>query len=271
LLYDPCAAHQLRVLWSVDCSKLTWPSLFIIGPASRGADVLSHYLSLNPRASRFRAHGDFFTDDSLYFQGLEYYARNFPRDASREDAFTYDTSTTYLSHPLAASRVFAAFPGAFIIVIITDPVERALSWYHQYRTSKGELPLTTILGGGSPHARMLRDACFAFSTYRSSLQRWYRVFPRKRILLVDEASLLADPATAVLALERIMKITARFKREWRAHSNAEDLVSARIEEEHNMLKTQFSEDLRYLASLKSFSWMGRYTSIIQSNTIDLLK
>ena len=73
--------------------------------------------------------------DADYGRGLDWYRSHFPRPAHARSAaqavgtqpVAFESSPYYMFHPLAAERIFRDLPGAKLLVLLRDPVERAYS------------------------------------------------------------------------------------------------------------------------------------------------
>jgi hypothetical protein len=76
--------------------------------------------------------------DTSYDRGLAWYKAHFPlvRSADRVGerygvpAQTFESSPYYMYHPQAAARIALDLPGARLLVLVRDPVERAYSQHH---------------------------------------------------------------------------------------------------------------------------------------------
>jgi len=76
--------------------------------------------------------------DTSYDRGLAWYKAHFPlvRSAERISerygvaAQTFESSPYYMYHPQAAARIAHDLPGARLLVLVRDPVERAYSQHH---------------------------------------------------------------------------------------------------------------------------------------------
>jgi hypothetical protein len=105
---------------------------FIIAGAQRsGTTTLYHLLSEHPEilmATPLRPEPKFFLEENAAELGRgEYYRRFFPR--YEEFEILGEKSTSYLETPQAAERIKACLPNAKIVILLRDPVRRALSHY----------------------------------------------------------------------------------------------------------------------------------------------
>lgn len=116
----------------------------------------------------------------------------------------------YFFHPAAPRRIQALLPSARLIVLLRDPVERALSGYfHSLRLGLERLPIDEAfarervrLSGTDelllrPHGVSLAHQSFSYvarSRYEEQLARYLEVFDRSQLLLVRSEDLFATPA-----------------------------------------------------------------------------
>ena len=112
------------------------PSLFILGQAKCGTTSLALTLAQHPHvllAARKELHYFLYVHRLL---SLDWYAQHFPCGDPQLDV-TFDASTTYLSGSGVAERLLAAFPQAKLLVLLRDPVARALSHFRMRRRQWG--------------------------------------------------------------------------------------------------------------------------------------
>lgn len=77
----------------------------------------------------------FFSNDSIYAKGVAFYNEQFPDKAFEERGnagrrIFFEKSATYFDSPLGPRRAGALVPSSKLIVVLREPMLRALSWYH---------------------------------------------------------------------------------------------------------------------------------------------
>lgn len=173
------------------------PTFFIIGAAKAGTTSLHYYLDLHPEIQMSAVKETHFfagpAEGRPYELGrvktLEAYEALFdPAIPVRGEA-----SPSYASHPFRTGvpeRIKELVPEAKFVYSVRDPVERSVSHYRHRVSVGGERrSLQEVLGECSDPLQ-LRETCM--SLYASQLERYLRLFPPERILVVDQAELLAD-------------------------------------------------------------------------------
>jgi hypothetical protein len=182
------------------------PNFLIVGAQKAGTTALFNYLG---RHGSFRRPllKDVHFFDLNYARGLDWYLSHFPSKASMErlrqrtgeDTATGEGATYYLFHPWVPARVAEVFPEIKVIILLRDPVKRAVSHYHHnVRMGRERLPMREAFERepdriGAETARLEIDPDFqslnhqhlsylARGAYAEQLRRWYRHFPSEQIL-----------------------------------------------------------------------------------------
>ncbi len=104
---------------------------FIVGAQRSGTTYLYHILAEHPNiemARPVKPEPKFFYWDHLFARGVNYYLENFFSD--RVDiSLRGEKSTSYFESEKAAQRIARTFPQAKILIILRQPIERAVSNY----------------------------------------------------------------------------------------------------------------------------------------------
>ena len=183
---------------------------FVIGGVQKaGTTALARYLGAHPRVQlplRKEAHvfdaADF---DDAWDAGqvdARYRAR---MPVENAEALAGDATPSYLFDPAAVARIARYNPAMRWIVLLRDPVERALSHYHMERSRGREhWPLWPALllerwrlrdAGDMAVASPLRTFSYrARGDYARQLDRLFTHFPREQVLLLTSDELATVPA-----------------------------------------------------------------------------
>jgi hypothetical protein len=111
------------------------PSFLICGGQRCGTTSLYRALAAHPVVLKAVLHKGVHYFDIDYARGMGWYKGHFPLRGRGEKirarygvpAQTFESSPYYLYHPQAAARIAADLPGAKLVVLVRDPVERAYS------------------------------------------------------------------------------------------------------------------------------------------------
>ena len=198
---------------------------FVIGGVQKaGTSALAQYLARHP-ALRLPAGKEAhvfdavdFDDDATPAQIDACYAAHFAQDDA--DVLHGDATPFYLLHPRIVARIARYNPALRWIVLLRDPIDRALSQYHMERARGDEsLPLWAALlaerwrlagrrddfSPGSPlrhHGYRLRG------DYAAQLEALYRVFPREQVLVLRNHDLARQPAATMARVHAFLGVGA---------------------------------------------------------------
>lgn len=195
------------------------PDFIIIGTQKGGTTALFEMLSRHPEVSPSRVKEVHYFDIN-YHRGERWYRRHFHRtDAQR----CGEASPYYLYHPMVPDRLKALVPAARLIVILRDPVERALSHYfHSVRRGYETLPMLEALmaedrrlsgaaeGLDRPDGTSFAHQHFSYlarSRYPEQIERWRKRFDDSRILLLSNRDLRASPDQTYARVCEFLDIT----------------------------------------------------------------
>ncbi|GAA3973990.1 sulfotransferase family protein [Allohahella marinimesophila] len=198
------------------------PEFLIIGEMKSGTSSLFYYLQRHPMiASPLRKEIHFFNIG--HRKGLGWYRAHFPlRKNLTEHQITGEGCPEYLFAPGAAERIQRTIPNARLIVLLRDPVQRAISHYHhEIKMGREYLPLFDALTAeeerindsdmASPEGleTYLHASYKLRGRYADHLSRLFTIFDRKQVLILGNNELLRDPEAVTnkvyefLGLERM--------------------------------------------------------------------
>jgi len=110
-----------------------------------------------------------------------------------------ESTPLYLYDRAAVRRIRAALPGARLIVIVRDPVERAHSnWTHLW--SAGLEPIGDFVGACDAEERRIADGWASFwhyvglGRYGEQLEYLFTLFPREQVMVIRYRLLVDEPA-----------------------------------------------------------------------------
>jgi hypothetical protein len=180
------------------------PDFLGLGTQKGGTTSLQKLLELHPGAylppgkelHYFSLHGD---------RGVAWYADQF--SAAGPEQRCGEITPYYLFHPEAPGRIQALLPQARLIVLLRDPVERALSQYfHARRHGFEPLELAEALAAepvrlrgsderlqdpGSADTSHQKHSYVSRSRYGQQLQRYAALFPAEQLLVLRSEDLFS--------------------------------------------------------------------------------
>jgi tetratricopeptide (TPR) repeat protein len=187
----------------------TPPDFVIIGVPKGGTTSLLQWLGRHPQIwGHPRKELHFF--NGAWDQGPAWYAAQFPVFASGSGIRRGEATPNYFLHPQAPERLAAAAPHTKLILLLRDPLQRAISWIEHLRRHEGvqgsteELLLAELEQLQSNPAAITGSApappghqALLGSCYDAPLTRW-QAHCHTRLLVLRSEALFQQPE-AVLA------------------------------------------------------------------------
>ena len=145
-------SYQQAIQTYPDLAKLDWqpekklgPDFIIAGASKSGTSSIYHYLSRHPQVLvSHKKELDFYWQH--FARGIDWYLAHFPSITDRPDFLTGEATPNYLRFPQVAQRIKDTFPQTKIILLLRNPVDRAISWhYHKLNTGLTKLDLKTAI------------------------------------------------------------------------------------------------------------------------------
>ncbi|MGH7702455.1 MAG: sulfotransferase family protein, partial [Gemmatimonadales bacterium] len=192
-----------------------WPNFFIVGAMRGGTTALYEYLAQHPEVFLPRVK-----EPHFFSQARDRFSESVHEEASYLALFAGATrgavgeaSASYLWSVEAPRRIRARIPGARIIILLRDPVERAHSHYlWEVRNGTESRPFYQALteDHASP-AKEWGDAHLYvdLGLYCAQVERYLKLFGADQVLLLLSRHLEGDPAMALRSVCRFLGIDGR--------------------------------------------------------------
>ncbi|XP_044732117.1 heparan sulfate glucosamine 3-O-sulfotransferase 1 [Chrysoperla carnea] len=197
------------------------PQAIIIGVRKCGTRALLEMLYLHPMIQKAAGEVHFFDRDDNYRKGLEWYRKKMPH--SFRGQITIEKSPSYFVTPEVPERIRAMNASVKLLLIVREPVTRAISDYTQLRSHAAATASPPSLLPPIPQQQksfeqlaLLPDGTvneaykpLAISMYHTFMHRWLEVFPREQILIVNGDMLIEDPVPQLQRIEHFLGIEPR--------------------------------------------------------------
>uniref|UniRef100_A0AAY5KGI4 Sulfotransferase n=1 Tax=Esox lucius TaxID=8010 RepID=A0AAY5KGI4_ESOLU len=169
-----------------------FPQTIIIGVKKGGTRALLEFLRIHPDVRAVGAEPHFF--DRFYDKGLEWYRNLMPR--TLEGQITMEKTPSYFVTKEAPRRLFDLSRHIKLIVVVRDPVTRAVSDYTQTLSKQPGLPSFQSLTFRNSTTGLIDTSWSAvrIGIYAKHLENWLQYFPLSRFLFVSGERLVTDPA-----------------------------------------------------------------------------
>lgn len=152
------------------------------------------------------------------------YRAHFPTRARVGTGVAIEATPRYLLHPLAAQRIASMLPDVRLVVLLRDPVERAISHYfHQKKRGREPLDLLDALRAENERVGIRPDGSFPLDRdgwihasyvlrgrYADQLRRLWASVDRERTLVLEADRMFAEPVATLSAVFRFCGVSPDF-------------------------------------------------------------
>ncbi|XP_073684397.1 heparan sulfate glucosamine 3-O-sulfotransferase 3A1 [Garra rufa] len=168
------------------------PQAIIIGVKKGGTRALLEFLRVHPDIRAVGAEPHFF--DRNYDNGMDWYRDLMPK--TLEGQITMEKTPSYFVTHEAPARIYAMSRDTKLIVVVRDPVTRAISDYTQTLSKKPDIPTFESLTFKNRTTGLIDTSWSAIQIgiYAKHLDNWLQYFPMSQILFVSGERLISDPA-----------------------------------------------------------------------------
>ncbi|XP_029456150.1 heparan sulfate glucosamine 3-O-sulfotransferase 3A1-like [Rhinatrema bivittatum] len=168
------------------------PQAIIIGVKKGGTRALLEFLRVHPDIRAVGAEPHFF--DRNYEKGFDWYRDLMPR--TLDGQITMEKTPSYFVTKEAPARISAMSKDAKLIVVVRDPVTRAISDYTQTLSKRPDIPTFESLTFKNRTTGLIDTSWSAIQIgiYAKHLENWLLYFPIGQILFVSGERMITDPA-----------------------------------------------------------------------------
>lgn len=226
-------ARQVRALRR---GERELPTYFIVGAKRAGTTSVDEYLVEHPLVVRGLVEKGCRYYDVNYHRGPAWFRSHLPlradidrlqRTLGSRPVFG-ESSPYYSFHPDAPARIAADVPGARLLFVLRDPVERAWSHY-RYEVARGfeDLAPDAALSAESGRLRQADEQARWFShrhhsyvgrsRYAEGLRRLLDHFPTDQVLLVRSEDVFTAPQATMARVFEHVGVAPYVSAHYRAH------------------------------------------------------
>ena len=214
-----------------------------------------------------------------YSKGIRWYHHHFV-DATESQRIG-EVTPYYLFHPFCAERISKSLPQAKIIVLLRDPVARAVSGYfHSRRLGYEPLELEAALLAeserlrgaekqlaklGGRHYSHQHHSYLSRSRYEVQLKRYFEHFPESQILVLQSEAFFRSPSEVLSKIFRFLDLapTINIDSDLKCNSDSIDRLPTLPQHLVDRLADQLSETYRIMDEQYALRW-DRSTTGFQS-------
>nr|XP_020466236.1 heparan sulfate glucosamine 3-O-sulfotransferase 4-like [Monopterus albus] len=183
---------ELRVNSTSDYGEKKLPQAIIIGVKKGGTRALLEALRVHPDVRAVGNEPHFF--DRNYEKGLDWYRDLMP--STLEGQITMEKTPSYFVTNHAPKRIHSMARDIKLIIVVRNPVTRAISDYTQTLSKKPEIPTFEVLAFKNRTLGLI-DASWSalrIGIYALHLETWMQYFPLSQMHFVSGERLIVDPA-----------------------------------------------------------------------------
>ncbi|XP_073350932.1 heparan sulfate glucosamine 3-O-sulfotransferase 4-like [Pagrus major] len=183
---------DLRVNCTMDYGEKKLPQAIIIGVKKGGTRALLEALRVHPDVRAVGNEPHFF--DRNYEKGLDWYRDLMP--STLEGQITMEKTPSYFVTNHAPKRIHSMARDIKLIIVVRNPVTRAISDYTQTLSKKPEIPTFEVLAFKNRTLGLI-DASWSalrIGIYALHLESWMQYFPLSQMHFVSGERLIVDPA-----------------------------------------------------------------------------
>ncbi|CAL1273751.1 unnamed protein product [Larinioides sclopetarius] len=183
---------ELERVWGNGGTQKRLPQALIIGVKKCGTRALLEFLRLHPDIRATGPETHFF--DRFYDRGLEWYRQQMPQ--SLESQITMEKTPSYFITREVPHRLYRMSPTVKLIVVVRDPVTRAISDYTQTASKRSNGPSFDQMTFRNSTSGLVDTSWSAIriGVYSRFLEWWTRHFQMEQIHFVSGENLIRDPA-----------------------------------------------------------------------------
>ena len=189
--------------------QVAHPNFIIIGTGKSGTTSLYNYLTQHPQVLPAIKKEIYFW--SRYFdKGINWYLAHFPPIPQETKFLTGEATPTYINSWHTPERLFSIFPKIKLIVILRNPIDRAVShYYHEVRLKMENKSLSEVIYAQLERLKKIPNSALeeaywnhisyyvSYGVYVEFLKKWMTIFPREQFLILRSEEFYQEPETTM--------------------------------------------------------------------------
>ncbi len=274
---DYSSKDCINLLPSTAVSRLNeGPDFLILGATKCGTTSLYRYLKEHPNIQLTKPKELHFFDKnwskSTYNNGIDWYLEQFPKKHLEDDFFLVGEATPGYLVGADPREVSGYFPKAKLIILVRNPINRALSHYKMLfrRNVLGDQPpleelfiqkMTEYKNTSTPQP----DPCIYNGIYTPHIKAWREFYPDNQIFIICSEELFASPCKVVNDVFTFLGLSAFDLKEYKIFnkgSNNEITLSPDLRRQMSEFYAPYNQELQVFLrdemhlnfDLASFGW-----------------
>jgi len=212
--------YYKRHIFAITSGTRVLPDFLVIGVGRSATTTLHHNLSKNPCLFSAAYDEIGFFDENFHL-GLNWYRSFFPTKSLKNKTIknnnffmSYEVTPSYIRKPWVARRIKEILPNVKLIAILRNPVDRTYSHYNMAVNEGNEkrsfeevikYDLKQLENFSDSYSKksddyfknVVENSFVARGFYLEQLDIWFKLFPKKQILIIKSED-LANRTTEVV-------------------------------------------------------------------------
>jgi len=192
------------------------PDFIIIGAQKAGTTSLYNYLLQNPQILKsLKKEVHYF--DLNFNKKVNWYKAHFIKKNFSEKKIIGEASPLYIYHPEVPARIQSIYSNIKIIILLRDPVERAISHYKhllKHKLISDELSLLDVIEIEKNKRKRFSQGTYfdpVYSVlhrgeYYFQLKRWFDLFTPSQILILRSDQLRSETGKVLVNVEEFLNV-----------------------------------------------------------------
>ncbi|XP_070581345.1 heparan sulfate glucosamine 3-O-sulfotransferase 6-like [Ptychodera flava] len=176
------------------------PQAIIIGVKKSGTRALLEFIRLHPDVRATGPEVHFF--DRYYHLGLNWYREQMP--LTSEGQITMEKSPSYFITPEVPRRIYNMSKDVKLLVVVREPVTRAISDYTQTVSKRKTKPFEELVFVGNSSVVDTAWGAIHIGIYAKHFEKWRQYFPLSSFLFVNGEELIRNPAAEMLRVQNFL-------------------------------------------------------------------
>lgn len=202
-----------KTLNGLEIHRKRLPDAILIGAKKSGTRALLTFISIHPNVSTANPEIHFF--DKFYHLGIDWYRSQMP--FATDDQIVIEKTPKYLVDPKVAQRVHNMNKNVKLIVILRNPISRAISEFVQTQW-KQKRDIFDVEQQAKRFTRMLYQNKRGNSTIRKNwsvirngiyvkhIKNWLKYFPLTSFIFINGDNLVRNPHEEMIKLQEFLNL-----------------------------------------------------------------
>jgi len=199
------------------------PNTFLIGAQKSATTSLYNWVAQHPEVCGPSSLKDFpfFSRDTFFEKGIGSLQDAYKEEGCAGESIVMQGCVQYMYYPAAIERIYGFDSNAKILVVLRNPVDRAISAYEYFKKMKLEtLNFNEAIDRESERMESGDIQVKSGLTYRShglygkQMEHVYRFFPKKQVMVIKYEEVQNNPSQVVKKVYEFLGVDKGYEPEY---------------------------------------------------------